>query len=267
MRTITRLGLVAALALPIAGCQANAAPPTLRAAAPSPVATAQASAAPAASASAPARSALPAPSTPPTKPPTGHLFPSDAGKLLAPGRYDVGLAFAAPLELTVPSGFTLGALRDGSVAVSGDAGFLGVFAADAVFADPCKAAPTVPTADADALVHRLRSMRGFVAGPISEGVVGGRRARSFEISNGIDTATAGCARGPMLPMFTSVGNPEGEATNGGTHQVVWVVDQGAHVGLSRPPFEGPILVVADSFATNAQLDVLEAIVRSLAFTY
>ena len=67
-------------------------------------------------------------------------------------------------------------------------------------------------------------MVGFDAGPVSDAVVGGHAGKTFLLTNSIDTATANCARGAMLPIWTFRGDKSGAATNGGTRAQIWVID-------------------------------------------
>jgi hypothetical protein len=195
----------------------------------------------------------------------GHLFPSDLGKHLAAGTYATGMSFARPFTFRVPDGFELGTLREGNVAVDGPSGYLGIFAADGVFGDPCRVGDDATAAStADALVSGFRHMTGFKAGDITETTIDGRRARSFELSNAIDTGTAGCTRGTLLPLFTSLGNADGEATNGGTTELLWVLD-GAPSTSIKPSYEGPIVIAGDGWDTDANRAVLERIARSVDF--
>ncbi len=156
-------------------------------------------------------------------------------------------------------------MRKGNVAVSGHHGWLGTFAVDAVFPDPCKiAGDPVKVDNADALLAALREIRGFTTGDETTTTIDGRQARSFALSNAIDTSNAGCTQSLMLPIFRTIDNPDGEATNGGTHQVLWVIDGKTRTSLA-PTWEGPLLVVADGFASDADLPFLEQIVKSLDF--
>jgi hypothetical protein len=118
-----------------------------------------------------------------------------------------------------------------------------------VFPDPCHVTGSpLPVSTADQLVTALRSMRGFTTTTPTSTTVAGYPARSFVITNTIDTATAGCSRDLMLPMFTYLGNADGAATNGGTRQVVWVVDVDGT----------PLLVVGENWgdAGRAALETL-----------
>jgi hypothetical protein len=200
----------------------------------------------------------------PTIDAVGHLFSSDVGRDIAAGRYAVGKPFVASFTFEVPAGFAVDALREGNVAVSGSSGYLGAFAVDAVFEDPCKSDGTKKASRSDELLAALEHMKGFTAGDITESTLGGRRTRSFALSNAIDTAAAQCVRDGNLPLFTSRGNPAGESTNGGTRQVVWVVDGARSTGVA-PGYEGPILIVADGYDTDAHLAVLEEMVASFEF--
>lgn len=254
MAKLACAGLVSAVLLSpiLAGCQSTASTATghpTTAVTPAPTATA--STAPTA-----------APSAASATPSTGDAsrpLPSDIGARLGAGTYEAGAPFAEPFSFEVPGGFGLETLREGNVAVSSPHGYLGAFIPEAVFPDPCKVTgDPVTSPGSDELLAALRTMRGFAAGKIRETAIDGRRARSFDLTNTIDTATAGCARAEMLPLFTSLGNPDGESTNGGAHQVLWVVD-------AASPTRHPVLIVADDFATDADLALLERIVESVDF--
>ena len=67
-------------------------------------------------------------------------------------------------------------------------------------------------------------MVGFNAGPVSDTVVGGHAGKTFLLTNTINTETANCAGGPMLPIWTFRGDTTGAATNGGTQAQIWVID-------------------------------------------
>jgi hypothetical protein len=247
-------GLVSAVLIgPIlAGCQSTASTATGR---PTPAPTLASTARPSAGPTTAPSTGSVAPSAAGAR----RLLPSDLGATFVAGSYQAGAPFAEPLSFEVPDGFALERLREGSVAVSLPQGWLGAFIPVAVFPDPCKVTgdPVTP-AGSDELLADLRSMRGFTAGKVTETTIGGRRARSFDLTNTIDTSTVGCTRGLMLPLFTSLGNPDGESTNGGGHQVLWVVD-------AATPARQPILIVADGFATDADLGLLGRIVESVDF--
>src|SRR5262249_50139893 len=118
---------------------------------------------------------------------SGHLFPSDVGRHLAPGRYAVGTAFKAPFSFDVPRGFALDGLREGMVAVSSPAGSVGAYTVDGVFTAPCRSAQRASVGSADDLVTALRAMKQFTAGSVAGSTLDGRSARIFDVFNAIDT--------------------------------------------------------------------------------
>ena len=199
----------------------------------------------------------PAPSSLPTGGPvTGMAVDTPLGA----GTYEVGAPFSMPFTLSLPDssryfGGDAGSVNfviDHAPDVNDGAG-ISLLLPEAVFADPCHVTGSpLPVSTTDQLVTALRSMKGFTAtAPIST-TVAGHPARSFVITNTIDTATAGCTRGLMLPMFTYLGNTDGAATNGGTRQVVWVVDVGGT----------PLLVLGDNWG-DAGRSALEALVGTI----
>lgn len=97
-----------------------------------------------------------------------------------------------------------------------------------VFTDPCHgdgpAQPPVPST-VDAVVTAISHMVGFTAGPLSDVVIGGYPGKSVVVTNSVDTDTADCVGGPMLPLWTFRGSHgEGAATNGGATEMVWIID-------------------------------------------
>jgi hypothetical protein len=188
---------------------------------------------------------------------------ADIGTTLTAGTYMPG-EFGMGMLITLPDGFDLETLDVGNVAFSWPHGYLGAFIPEAVFPDPCHVAGSpVPITSGDDLLAALTSMKGFVAGPVTETTVSGRRTRMFELSNTIDTSNAGCTRDAMLPLFAYKGHAEDAATNGNTHQVLWVIDGQVGSGLLRNVYAGPILVVADNFTSGADLDILKAVAMSI----
>ncbi len=146
--------------------------------------------------------------------------------------------FGKGMLITLPDGFGLETLDEGNAAFSWPHGYLGVFIPEAVFPDPCHVSGSpVAITSGDDLLAALTSMRGFTAGPVTESTISGRRARMFELSNTIDTSKAGCTRDAMLPLFAYRGHADGAATNGDTHQVLWVIDgqSGPGWGATRTP--------------------------------
>jgi len=260
--------LAVPIVLAVTACQAGQTSPTTGATAratATPVASAAASAAATATPVATATPAAATKSSAPAATAPGSLSAADVGHRLSAGRHEVGTAFAQQLSFEVPDGFGLDAIRDGNVTVSSPQGQLGAFIPEAVYPDPCgRKDQPLAISRANQLVGALRNMKGFTASEAAVMTIDGRRVWAFDLSNDIETSTAGCARDLMLPLFISRGNPQGEATNGRTHQRLWVVD-GKHGIGSHTGYEGPVLIVADGWTTAADLAVLEGIARSVKF--
>ena len=210
----------------------------------------------------PTPSPTPIVSSPPSSLPTGGPVTGMAvGTPLGAGTYEVGAPFAMPFSLSLPDSSRFFGVDAGSANFGidqapnvNDGARINLLLPEAVFPDPCHVTGSpLPVSTTDQLVTALRSMRGFTAtAPVST-TVAGHPARSFVITNTIDTATAACTRGLMLPMFTYLGNADGAATNGGTRQVLWVVDVDGT----------PLIVVGDNWgdAGRAALDGLVATIR------
>lgn len=169
-----------------------------------------------------------APATPAPSP--ALLGVADIGRPLESGRYRVAAPFAVPLSITIPQEWTLKSLVEGDVSFTGPgdgAPWVVIELVDNVFADPCDSAggpidpPISPTVDG--IVAALTTMVGFQIGPVSEVVVGTRAGKAFDLTNDVDTATADCDGGPMLPLWTYRGGGQ-SATNGGLLERIWVVD-------------------------------------------
>lgn len=179
---------------------------------------------------------------------------------LGAGTYEVDAPFPMPFILSLPDASRFFGVDAGSANFSidqapdvNDNASIGLFRPEAVFPDPCHVTGSpLPVTTADQLVTGLRSMRGFTTTTPTSTTVAGHPARSFVITNTIDTATAGCTRDLMLPMFTIPGNADGVATNGGTRQVVWVVDVDGT----------PLLIVGDNWG-DAGRQALDALVRTI----
>jgi hypothetical protein len=99
-------------------------------------------------------------------------------------------------------------------------------------------------------------MVGFTAGPVSDVVIGGRAGKFVVISNAIDTATANCTGGAMLPIWTYAGGNQA-ATNGGLTERLFVFD-----------LDGTLVAVDGGYdaTTPATLRTeIDAIVQSIVF--
>ncbi len=146
-------------------------------------------------------------------------------------------------------------MSEGGVRFATPDGSLEAYLPDAVFPDPCRVEGSpVPVRTADEVVAALSSMTGFAATSPVQTEVDGHPARQFVLTNGIDAATATCARGLMLPLFIYAGATDGAATNGGTRQVVWVFDVG----------DRPVLVLGDGWQ-DASREALRTLVNTIAF--
>jgi hypothetical protein len=248
MSPVLRTGLVVALVALglVAGVVALSAGSRAPAPATTPVPTAQAV-------------ASATPETPPA-----FLSTDMVGKPLAPGTWTVDVPLRKSMLVTIPEGFTLASLTEGKLELLGpQGGTIGVYLVDRVFADPCASTALTDVTTADQVVAAFASMAGFDRGLVSEAQVDGRRTQSFSLSNTIDTATAGCARSEMLPLFHVAGTGDEPATNGGTEQFVWVIDGKPRSSLGNRPWNGPILALADGWASDADLTTFQQIVASL----
>lgn len=98
---------------------------------------------------------------------------------------------------------------------------------------------------------------GFSAGPVSDVTVGGHAGKAVVLTNSINTDTAGCTSGPMLPMWTWRGKTSGAQTNGGSTEQVWVIDVGGRI----------VVIDGESFAGSAPVSIHEItlIVASIGF--
>lgn len=154
------------------------------------------------------------------------LGSADIGRQLSAGAYQVGDPFAAPFTITLPDGMELGSLVEGDVSFKHESDWVIVEVFENLFADPCHAdgpvdPPIRPTVDA--IVTGLSQMVGFKVGKVSDVVLGRHSGKSFELTNTVDTSTAGCSRGLMLPLWTYRGGIEA-STNGGLREQLWVID-------------------------------------------
>ncbi len=141
----------------------------------------------------------------------------------------------SPSRSPSPSGLAAGSHTDWSRAKrhfgidvsSAPEPFLAVEVVDGVYQDPChtEAGPisSPKPLTVDAVVSLMTDMVGFDAGPVTGTEIDGRPAKTFTLTNAIDTETAGCTGGPMLPLLQSIGGLD-VATNGNTSQTWWVLD-------------------------------------------
>lgn len=199
-------------------------------------------------------------------PSTGDLTQADIDRPLTAGTYRVGDPFGAPFGITVPDKWQLKTLKAGdaqlSITPDGQSypAWIVVDLIENVFADPCKSDggpidPPVAT-NVDAVVKALTHMTGYTAGPVTDVTIGGHKGKAVEIANDIDTDTAGCDGGKMLPMWTFRGG-DGAATNGHATEQLWVLDVNGT----------PVIVDGETFDDTppALRDAIKPIVETIAF--
>jgi hypothetical protein len=189
------------------------------------------------------------------------LVPADIGRELGAGTYRIGAPFQQPLELNLGDSWTLGRYLSGETTITktGDGEpWLGFYLITRLYEDPCH--PEAGTRDIPvggfAAFHEALatwSSHGFSNGLHGSPTIAGHNGLSFTLRNEIDTATAGCTNGDLLALVDPVlGEPA--QTNGGTHELFWVVDLGAE---RRP------LVIVGETGTAGQA-VLDEVISSLA---
>jgi hypothetical protein len=209
----------------------------------------------------PGPSVAPSPSAVSTVAPTPIVTPPPtipATGAIGAGTYRVGDSLPVPLAITFPAGWSVDAQKPGEVAFGGaDGRYVGLFSVHEVVADPCHPGPTAdPSAqpiDADQLYQAFMAMTGVTAKDLGDTVLNSTPARHLTITNSIDTSTAGCDGGLMLPLFIPVGG-EPAATNGGTTQDLWILETGTV----------PLLVVAEGpRGTAAERAEVNGIVGSI----
>ena len=185
----------------------------------------------------------------PSAPPSSSLRFLDEGMINIPvanGRYRTIVGSVVPafaFDLTLPAGWVVTKVTHSEVDTGGpgEGGpWVGFFTVARVYKDPCHPGSGyqgsyLGTANANDLETELSNLQGFDATPATSVRVGGFDARRFTISNSIDTNTAGCTDGPMLPLFMTDDVPDRQAelrtreyspaTNGGTMQHVWIVNR------------------------------------------
>lgn len=199
----------------------------------------------------------------PTVAPTASPTPSPTPPVpLASGTVHVNdRLYGRRIEIMLPTDWTMQADSDGqwAFARTGSAyPFVGVFAVSDVFSDPC-AGTYVPLTqlappNATQLEDALTRLAGFEAGPVASVEVAGRPTRHFVLSNQIDTSTAACTDGDLLPLFWVRDNVK-VSTNGGTTQQVWIVEGSPAMLIVGELGESPSL---------ADQGLLDAIVASIS---
>jgi hypothetical protein len=206
----------------------------------------------------PTPSPVPSTSLVPTDAPVqvgGPVVPAIVDTILDAGTHRVASPFRFPFSVSLPADTRVALMSQGGVGFATPDGSLEAYVPNAVFPDPCRAEGSpVPVRTADEVVAALSSMTGFAASSPVQTAVDGHPARQFVLTNSIDTATAKCARGLMLPLFTYAGATDGAATNGGTRQVVWVFDLNGR----------PVLVMGDGWQ-DASREALRTLVNTIAF--
>ncbi|MBI3747132.1 MAG: hypothetical protein HY264_11540 [Chloroflexi bacterium] len=192
----------------------------------------------------------------------------DLDRPLAKGaRYRVGSPFAAPFTIAFPSAWTPKALAGSDVEFvsalpANAATWVTLDLIDGVVIDPCHGtgqalkSPDLPMT-VDGVVQAVTRMSGFTAGSATDITIGGVSGKTLVLTNAINTDTAGCTFGPMLPLFSWPGSGSGGGTNGGSTERLWVLD-----------VHGRILVIdGESFGPSAPAAIAEIkpIVASIVF--
>ena len=205
---------------------------------------------------------IPSPTPLPTSSGTA-LTAADLDRSLEAGRYALAAPFLQPFSITMPSGWSLKSLVAGDVsfrrnAPADGAPWVTIDVLEGVFADPCRteAGPSPAPTTIDGVVAALTSMVDFEAGPVTDVTIGGHAGKSVTLTNAIDTETAGCTGGPMLPLFTILGGAEA-GTNGGATERLSILD-----------VDGTIVVInGGSFANTpaATLADVGPIIESIDF--
>jgi len=215
------------------------------------------------------------PSVAPTSPPASPsaslgsmatlLSSADIDRPLRPGSYRIGDPFDVPFSIGFPTEWTLKSASDGDVSFlntavndGNGAAWITIDRVGTVYDDPCHGGPITPAVPStvNGLVTALTGMAGFTPGPISDIVLDGHLGKSVETRNEIDTETARCKDGLMLPMWTVRGGGPA-ATNGSSRENLWVIEiDGA-----------PLLIDGTMFTAtpDASRAEIETVVRSIRF--
>ena len=141
-------------------------------------------------------------STSPTPPPSpslravAELGEHDIERSLDAGTYRIGAPFGVPTTITVPEGWELRNVDQGDITMGSGDTWIVIDIVENVFADPCESrgGPIDPpvSANIDAVVEALVSMKGFTAGPVSDVKLGSHRGKAFELTNSINTQNVDC---------------------------------------------------------------------------
>jgi hypothetical protein len=212
-------------------------------------------------------SPTPSPTAAPTAAPAATSLPTDTAVATVPPpnrEFEVGAPFALTVRVTLPADWVPSIQSASQFDFSRPASaypYLGLFLVESVYLDPCRPGngfaedrslgPYAP----DLLSSDLRSLRGFARGLANTTTINGQSADHFYLSNDIDTSTAGCTNGDLLPLFVTQGG-EDVSTNGGTTQEVWILS-----GVSTRH----LLIIGDLGDNPAPGDqeLIKAIVASL----
>jgi len=257
MTNFTRMAIVAAAALAVAFVVFNFWPRNPSVASPTAV---------------PATSPTTAPITPTPQPSiTAVLDPRDTTRELPAGAYQGGEGFQLPLSFVVPDGFSVRDYQPGDIGLNSSsstsdghtAADVDFVIVDSVYENPCHTATghAPPTAgpSVDDLVTAISRQTGFTAGPVSDVVIGGVTGKTFELSNSIDTDTAGCIGGPMLWQWTypTASGTSLWGTNGGTREKIWVLNVDGQILVAS--------VMTFPWTTDAEAQAAEQIIDTLGF--
>jgi hypothetical protein len=158
--------------------------------------------------------------------------PSPFGK-----RVTIGPPFERAVEVTVPNDWTPNTQKAGQFDFSGASGpYVGFFLIDSVYKDPCHpelgvqplvagglghSDPPPSQLDGSRIVLQLQELAGFDATTPTSISIDGLPAERLTLTNAIDTATAGCTNGQLLPLFIARGTDV--STNGGTTVDFYVI--------------------------------------------
>ncbi len=186
----------------------------------------------------------------------GRLVAADLNKPLEAGVHRTGKPFGAPFAITLPGAWQLRGLEagDAQFAATTDGSHFPAWIVldliENVFADPCHSAdgPMDPPVahDVAAIVDALTKVQGFDAGPVADTSLGGFSGKTLELTNAIDTDTAGCTGGQMLPIWTFKGGSQA-ATNGHAREQLWVLDvDGTPVIIDGETFDNTPLSLRDA---------------------
>ena len=229
-------------------------------------------------ASTPMPSSLQPSGVPRSFPPATSIDEYRAGRVLDGGRYarHVGEGDRTlKIEMSLPAQWEIGTAKRNEISFgpTGEGGpYLGFFIVMSVYIDPCHPEAGVTGgalghAHAEDIADAFASMRDFDVFNRAAVRVGGHDGYRLRVSNEIDTATAACTDGPMLPLFVTVdGDVSNElrrrtehspATNGFTAQEIWVVD------ATTPGY--PLVIVGESGTADPEAGAaaVENIVSSI----